>query len=67
MFALGKVLDAFFHVVADGADSDLAVLIGSRFPIKGFHQGVGEEVATDLRMLGGSDSFSNHLCIMTLF
>ena len=43
LFALGEVLDAFLHVVADGADGDLAVFVGSGFPIKGFHQSVGEE------------------------
>jgi hypothetical protein len=34
-------LDSFLHVVADGADGDLAVFIWSGFAIDGFHQGVG--------------------------
>jgi hypothetical protein len=31
-------LDSFFDVVADGADGDMAILIGSGFAIEGFHE-----------------------------
>ena len=58
MFALGKVLDSFLYVVADAADGDLAVFIGSRFAIEGFHEGVGEEAVGLLTALKGVLSHS---------
>ena len=43
MFALRQFFDAFLHVVANGADGDLAVFVRGCLAIEGLHQSVGEE------------------------
>jgi len=53
LFALGEVLDSLFHIVTDGADSDLAVFVRCGLAVDGFHQSVGEEAVGLLAALEG--------------